>query len=51
MLDAGIGQHSLEIALADAAARKGYAKGANALVHMSNDAGHRAALSLQFRST
>lgn len=38
------------VALADAASRKGYARGANVLAHMSNDAGHRAALSLQYRS-
>jgi 3-oxoacyl-[acyl-carrier-protein] synthase I len=37
------------IALADAACRKAYTKGPNILAHMSNDAGQRAALSLQFR--
>ena len=38
------------IALAEAASRKVYANGENVLAHMSNDAGQRAALSLQFRS-
>jgi len=38
------------IALADAACRKGYAKGTNIIGHLSNDAGERAALTLQFRS-
>ena len=38
------------LALADAAARKGYAKGPNILAHMSNDAGQRAALTLQYRA-
>lgn len=38
------------IALADAAARKGFAKGPNVIAHMANDAGPRAALALQFRS-
>lgn len=37
------------IALADAACRKTYSKGPNILAHMSNDAGQRAALCLQFR--
>lgn len=37
------------IAMADAACRKAYSKGHNILAHMSNDAGQRAALSLQFR--
>ena len=37
------------VALAEAAARKGYAKGPNVLAHMANDAGPRAALALQFR--
>ena len=37
------------IALAQAACRKGYTKGPNILAHMANDAGQRAALSLQYR--
>ena len=37
------------VALADAACRKAYTKGSNILAHMANDAGQRAALSLQFR--
>jgi 3-oxoacyl-[acyl-carrier-protein] synthase-1 len=37
------------IALAQAACRKAYAKGHNILAHMANDAGQRAALSLQYR--
>lgn len=37
------------IAMAEAAARKGYAKGPNVLAHLSNDAGPRAALALQYR--
>jgi 3-oxoacyl-[acyl-carrier-protein] synthase I len=37
------------IAVADAACRKAYTKGPNILAHMANDAGQRAALSLQFR--
>ena len=37
------------IALADAACRKAFTKGPNILAHMANDAGQRAALSLQFR--
>lgn len=37
------------LALADAAARKGYARGPNVIAHMSNDAGPRAALALQYR--
>ena len=36
------------VALADAACRKGFTKGPNVLAHMASDAGHRAALSLQF---
>ncbi|MEO6562645.1 MAG: hypothetical protein ABIN99_06305 [Nitrosospira sp.] len=39
------------IALADAASRKRYGKGPNILAHISNDAGQRAALSLQFLNT
>ena len=38
------------IALADSASRKRYGKGPNIIAHMSNDAGQRAAISLQFRS-
>jgi 3-oxoacyl-[acyl-carrier-protein] synthase I len=38
------------IAMADAACRKAFAKGPNILAHMANDAGQRAALSLQYRS-
>ncbi len=37
------------VALADAACRKAFTKGPNILTHMANDAGRRAALSLQFR--
>ena len=37
------------VALADAACRKAFAKGPNILAHMANDAGQRAALSLQFK--
>ena len=37
------------IAVADAACRKAFTKGPNILAHMANDAGQRAALSLQFR--
>jgi 3-oxoacyl-[acyl-carrier-protein] synthase I len=37
------------VALADAACRKAFTKGPNILAHMTNDAGQRAALSLQFR--
>ena len=37
------------IAMADAACRKAFTKGPNILAHMANDAGQRAALSLQFR--
>lgn len=37
------------VALADAACRKAFTKGLNILAHMANDAGQRAALSLQFR--
>lgn len=37
------------IALAQAACRKGYTKGPNILAHMANDAGQRAAMSLQYR--
>lgn len=37
------------VALADAACRKAFTKGPNILAHMANDAGQRAALSLQFR--
>jgi 3-oxoacyl-[acyl-carrier-protein] synthase-1 len=37
------------LALALAACSKGYAKGPNILAHMSNDAGERAALTLQYR--
>ena len=37
------------IALADAACRKAYTKGPNILAHMANDAGQRAALTLQHR--
>jgi 3-oxoacyl-[acyl-carrier-protein] synthase I len=37
------------IAMADAACRKAYSKGHNILAHVANDAGQRAALSLQFR--
>jgi 3-oxoacyl-[acyl-carrier-protein] synthase I len=37
------------VALADAACRKAYSKGPNILTHMANDAGQRAALSLQYR--
>jgi len=37
------------IALADAASRKGYAAGPAVLAHMANDAGQRAALTLQRR--
>ena len=36
------------IALADAASRKGFSLGNNILAHMSNDSGHRAAMTLQF---
>lgn len=36
------------LAWADAAARKGYARGPNVIAHMSNDAGPRAVLALQF---
>lgn len=38
------------VAQADAACRKAYGKGPNILAHMSNDAGQRAALALQYRS-
>lgn len=38
------------IALAQAACNKAYTKGRNILVHMANDAGQRAALSLQYRT-
>lgn len=38
------------IALADAAARKGYACGPSVLAHLGNDAGPRAALVLHFRN-
>lgn len=37
------------VVLADMAGRRGYAKGANILAHMANDAGQRAALTLQYR--
>ncbi|HEX5357231.1 MAG TPA: hypothetical protein VFW93_13515 [Aquabacterium sp.] len=37
------------VALAQAAARKGYAKGPRVLAHMANDAGPRAAMALQFK--
>ena len=37
------------VALADAACRKAFTKGPSILAHMANDAGQRAALSLQFR--
>jgi 3-oxoacyl-[acyl-carrier-protein] synthase I len=37
------------IGLADAACRKGYSKGSNVVAHMSNDAGQRAAVLLQYR--
>jgi 3-oxoacyl-[acyl-carrier-protein] synthase I len=37
------------VALADAACRKAFTKGPNVLAHMANDAGQRAALSMQFR--
>ena len=37
------------ISLADAACRKGYSKGSNIVAHMSNDAGQRAAVLLQYR--
>jgi 3-oxoacyl-[acyl-carrier-protein] synthase I len=37
------------LALADSACRKAYGKGRNILAHMSNDAGQRAALTIQFR--
>ena len=37
------------VVLADAACRKAFTKGPNILAHMANDAGQRAALSLQFR--
>jgi 3-oxoacyl-[acyl-carrier-protein] synthase I len=37
------------VALADAACRKAFTKGPNILAHMANDAGQRAALSLQYR--
>jgi len=37
------------IALADAACRKSFSIGPNILAHMANDAGERAALSLQYR--
>jgi 3-oxoacyl-[acyl-carrier-protein] synthase I len=37
------------IAMAEAACRKAYTKGPNILTHMANDAGQRAALSLQYR--
>lgn len=37
------------IALAEAAGRKGYARGPQVLAHMANDAGPRAALTLQYR--
>jgi 3-oxoacyl-[acyl-carrier-protein] synthase I len=36
------------VALADSACRKSYAKGLNIVAHMSNDAGQRAALLMQF---
>ena len=38
------------ISLAQAACLKGYAKGQNVLVHMSNDGGQRAAITLQHRT-
>jgi 3-oxoacyl-[acyl-carrier-protein] synthase-1 len=38
------------LALADAAARKQYAPGSAVLAHMANDAGRRAAVTMQFRS-
>ena len=37
------------VALADAACHKAFTRGPNILAHMANDAGQRAALSLQFR--
>lgn len=37
------------LALAEAAGRKGYARGPHVLAHMANDAGPRAALTLQYR--
>lgn len=37
------------LAVADAAARKGYACGPNALLHLANDEGQRAAITLQAR--
>lgn len=37
------------VAMADAACRKAFTKGPQILAHMANDAGQRAALSLQFR--
>jgi len=37
------------VSMAHAACRKGYTVGTNILVHMANDAGQRAAMSLQYR--
>lgn len=37
------------VALADAACRKAYGKGPNIIVHLSGDAGQRAALAMQFQ--
>jgi 3-oxoacyl-[acyl-carrier-protein] synthase I len=39
------------LALAAAACHKGYAKGSRILCHMANDAGQRAALTLQYQAT
>lgn len=39
------------LALADAACRRGYTKGAAILAHLANDGGQRAAMALQFRSS
>ncbi|KGM40339.1 3-oxoacyl-ACP synthase [Aquabacterium sp. NJ1] len=49
MGEAGAAAGVAVVALAQAACRKGYAPGPNVLAHMANDAGQRAALSLQYR--
>lgn len=48
--ETGAAAGTMAIALAYAACRKAFSLGSNVLAHMSNDAGQRAALSLQYRA-
>jgi 3-oxoacyl-[acyl-carrier-protein] synthase-1 len=48
--EAGALAGPLALAVADAACRKGYARGSRILAHMANDAGPRTAIVLEYRS-